>query len=86
MLHTRLAIKSSLWFNNKIKFIKWINITNIQCETKEKLKMKENLKFIEIENNVVTICDVMFEPYHVQHLKSFLEHYAIQCAKTQINW
>ena len=45
--------------------------------------MKQNLKFIEIDNDVVKICDVMFDPYHVQHLKSFLEHYAIKCAKTQ---
>ena len=39
--------------------------------------MKQNLKFIEIENDVVTISDVMFELYHVQHLKSFT------CGKTQ---
>lgn len=45
--------------------------------------MKQNLKFIEIENDVVTICDVLFEPYHVQHLKSFLEHNEITCGKTQ---
>jgi hypothetical protein len=45
--------------------------------------MKQNLKFIEIENDVVTISDVMFELYHVQHLKSFLEHNAITCGKTQ---
>lgn len=45
--------------------------------------MKQNLKFIEIDNDVVTIGDVIFEPYHVQHLKSFLEHNAITCGKTQ---
>lgn len=45
--------------------------------------MTQNLKFIEIKNDEMTICDVMFHPYHIQYLKSFLEHYSIKCSKTQ---
>lgn len=45
--------------------------------------MKQNLKFIEIENDVVTIDDVIFDPYHVQYLKKFFEHYSVNCSATQ---
>ena len=48
-----------------------------------KIKMTQNLKFIEVKNDAMNICDVIFHPYHIQYLKSFLEYYAIKCSKTQ---